>query len=167
MQSTFKDGLKVGFKGKGITPGIPAYVENGGIRTVGGLISNDNENKAFFGTALFVVKGDPSKFFVGTAATTGVNPVTPDQFRGILLNRPMVNQQFPGHADWVLNGSPADAIYQGSVWVEINGDPEVGDDVYANADGTLAATGGTKIDAVVKEKDPDTGLYLIYLDGNF
>lgn len=162
MQSTFENGLGVAFKGKGITPGIPGYVANGGIRTVGGIISKDNTNKAKFGLALFAEQDKPSEFRVGS------DGLTTALFRGILLNRPMVNEQFPGHADWVFNGSPADAIYQGSVWVEIEGEVKVGAKVYAKEDGTLSVSSAPNlsVNATVKEYDPDTGLYLIYLDGN-
>lgn len=156
MQTTFKDGLGVSFRGKITTPGMPAYVENGGIRTVGGLISNDNENEAKFGLALFAAPEKPGEFFVGkTAAAT--------LFRGILLNRPMVNEQFPGHADRVFNGTPADAIYQGSVWVEV-ADGKVGDKAYAAADGTISNAGTSAIGQIV-ESDPNTGLFLVHLDG--
>lgn len=156
MQTTFKDGLGVSFHGKITTPGMPAYVENGGIRTVGGLISNENTNDAKFGLALFASPDKPGEFFVGTTANATL-------FRGILLNRPMVNEQFPGHADKVFNGTPADAIYQGSVWVEVEG-AKVGDKVYAAADGTIANAGTDAIGQIV-ESDPNTGLFLVHLDG--
>lgn len=172
MQSTFANGLSVAFKGKGVTPGMPAYVENGGTRTVGGVISADNVNTAYFGYALFAVSTDPSKFFVGNAAVTiSGSSVTPGLFRGILLNRPMVNEQFPGHADYVFNQTPADAFYQGAIWVQIdeNDTPAVGDSVYSKSTGVLTttSTGNTAINAKVKEIDEDTGLVLIYLDGQF
>lgn len=168
MQSTFANGLSVAFKGKGITPGMPAYVANGGIRTLGGTIIDANVNTAYFGYALFAVSTAPSKFYVGNAT---VSSVTPDVFRGILLNRPMVNEQFPGHADYIFNGTPADAIYQGAVWVKLaSGDsPTVGDSVYAKTTGelTVSSSSTTAINAKVKEIDADTGLVLIYLDGQF
>lgn len=174
MQSTFKDGLNVSFKGKGITPGLPAYVENGGIRTVGGMISNDNENPAVFGTALFAVPAKPTEYFVGSAKVTRADKteVTPSLFVGILMNRPMVNEQFPGHSDRVLNGTPADAFYQGAIWVELDaeGTNAVGSKLYANDDGTLTtATPGetstsTSLNASVKAYDKDTGLYLVFFE---
>lgn len=173
MQTTFKEGLNVGFHGKIKTPGMPAYVENGGIRTVGGIIATENAEKAVFGRALFAVSGTPSKFFVGNAAVTiGGASKTPDLFRGILLNRPMVNEQFPGHSDYVFNDTPADAIYQGAVWVEVDGTPAVGVNVYAASDGTLTTVAGSgdtaavDINAKIVEEDKATGLYLIYLGGN-
>ena len=45
----------------------------------------------------------------------------------------------------------------------------IGDAVYATSTGSLTVTssGNTAINAVVKEFDPDTGLHLIYLDGQF
>ena len=70
MQSTFANGLNVSFKGKGVTPGMPAYVENGGTRTVGGIIAVENINTAYFGNAVFAVSTDPSKFFIGNHAVT-------------------------------------------------------------------------------------------------
>lgn len=171
MQSTFTNGLSVAFKGKEITPGIPAYVENGGTRTLGGIIGVDNVNKANFGKALFAVSTDPSKFYVGNAAVTiGGVSTTPNLFRGILLNRPMVNEQFPGHADFIFNETPADAFYQGAIWVKLDDvSVTIGDSVYSTSTGTLTVTssGNTAINAKVKERDPDTGLYLIYLDGQF
>ena len=172
MQSTFSNGLSVSFKGKGVTPGMPAYVENGGVRTVGGIVSVDNVNTAYFGYALFAVSTDPSKFFVGNAAVTiDGTSTTPGLFRGILLNRPMVNEQFPGHADYIFNETPADAFYQGSIWVKLaSGDsPAVGDSVYAKTTGelTVSSTSTTAINAKIKEIDDDTGLVLIYMDGQF
>lgn len=171
MQTTFSNGLSVSFKGKEVVPGFPAYVENGGTRTLGGIIGVENVNDAKFGSALFAVSSDPSKFYVGNAAVTisGVS-TTPDLFRGILLNRPMVNEQFPGHADKIFNQSPADAFYQGAIWVKIvDQSVTVGSAVYATSTGTLTvtSTGNTAINAVVKEYDPDTGLHMIYLDGQF
>lgn len=172
MQSTFTNGLSVSFKGKGVTPGMPAYVANGGTRTVGGIIAVENTNTAYFGNALFAVSTSPSKFYVGNKAVTisGVS-TTPDLFRGILLNRPMVNEQFPGHADYVFNETPADAFYQGAIWVKLDESdtPVVGDSVYSTDEGVITTTssGNTAINAKVKEIDADTGLVLIYLDGQF
>lgn len=172
MQTTFTNGLSVAFKGKGVTPGMPAYVENGGVRTVGGMIAAENVNTAYFGNAVFAVSTDPSKFFIGNAAVTiSGSSVTPNLFRGILLNRPMVNEQFPAHADYVLNQTPADAIYQGAIWVKIdeNDTPAVGDSVYSTSTGVLTTTssGNTAINAKIKEIDADTGLVLIFMDGQF
>jgi uncharacterized protein (UPF0210 family) len=47
--------------------------------------------------------------------------------------------------------------------------PAVGDSVYSTDKGVLTTTssGNTAINAKVKELDPDTGLVLIYLDGQF
>ena len=171
MQSTFANGLSVSFKGKGVTPGMPAYVENGGTRTIGGQISVNNENTAYFGHALFAVSTDPNNFFVGNKAVTiGGSSVTPDLFRGILLNRPMVREQFPGHADYVFNQTPADAFYQGAIWVKLaDSTVTVGSSVYSTDEGelTITSTSNTDIHAKVKEYDADTGLTLIYLDGQF
>lgn len=171
MQTTFANGLGVSFKGKEAVAGFPAYVENGGIRTVGGTIGVENVNTAYFGYALFAVSSAPSKFYVGNAAVTiSGSSTTPDLFRGILLNRPMFNEQFPAHADYALNQTPADAFYQGAIWVKIkDASVTVGDSVYATSTGelTVTATGNTAINAKVKEYDADTGLYMIYLDGQF
>lgn len=171
MQTTFTNGLSVSFKGKGITPGMPAYVANGGTRTLGGMIAAANENTAYFGRALFAVASAPSEFYVGNGTVgSGGSAVTPELFRGILLNRPMVNEQFPAHADYVLNQTPADAFYQGAIWVKLEDDsPAVGDKVYSDGEGklTVTSTSNTDIHAVVKELDKDTGLALIYLDGQF
>lgn len=171
MQTTFTNGLRIAFKGKEVTPGFPAYVENGGVRTLGGIIGVENVNAAKFGTALFAVSSAPSKFYVGNAAVTiGGVSTTPNLFRGILLNRPMVNEQFPGHADFILNQTPADAFYQGAIWVKLDDvSVTIGAAVYATSTGSLTVTssGNTAINAVVKEFDPDTGLHLIYLDGQF
>ena len=134
MQTTFTMGLGVSFFGKGITPGMPAHVANGGTRTIGGTIAVSNTNVAKFGCA-----------------------------------RNMVNQQMPAHADFILNETPADAFYQGAIYVEVAGTVAVGDSVYAKADGTLTnvSSGNTAIHGIVKEHDPSTDLYLVYLDGQF
>ena len=161
MQTTFTNGLGVSFFGKGITPGMPAHVANGGTRTIGGTIAKTNTNVAKFGCALFV---DPTKplslLLVQVSATL---------FRGILMNRNMVNQQMPAHADYILNETSADAFYQGAIYVEVDGTVAVGNAVYAKADGTLTnvSSGNTAINGIVKEFDAATGLYLVYFDGQF
>lgn len=173
MQTTFSNGLSPAFKGKEIVPGFPVYVANGGTRTLGGTIAAENTNVAYFGTAIFISSSlSPDKFFIGNAAVTvGGSSVTPDVFRGILLNRPMVNQQFPAHADYAFNQSPADAFFQGAIWVKLdeNDTPAIGNAVYAKSTGELTVTssGNTAINAVVKQFDKDTGLVQIYLDGQF
>ena len=161
MQTTFANGLSPSFYGKQIRSGVPAYDNNGGIRTVGGLIAASNTNPALFGCALFGTTADPDAFLVGGA--TGV-------FRGILMNRAYVNEQLPGHADRLLNGQPADAIYHGAVWVTLANatGAVVGATVYAFADGTLtcnsAATGAVAIPAKVKSIDTENKLYLIMVE---
>lgn len=162
MQTTFTNGLGVSFFGMGITPGMPAHVANGGTRTIGGTIANTNTNVAKFGCALFVNPTQPSKFFVGPTASATL-------FRGILMNRNMVNQQMPAHADYILNETPADAFYQGAIYVEVDGPFAVGNAVYAKADGSLTSvsSGNTAINGIVKDYDIGTGLYLVYFDGQF
>lgn len=162
MQTTFTKGLGVSFFGKGVTPGMPAYVANGGTRTIGGTISASNTNVAKFGCALFVDPSKPSEFIVGPTVSATL-------FRGILMNRNMVNQQMPGHADFVLNETPADAFYQGAIYVAIEGTVKVGDAVYAKTDGSLTnvSSSNTAINGIVKEYDPSTKLYLVYFDGQF
>ena len=85
------------------------------------------------------------------------------------MNRNMVNQQMPAHADFILNGTPADAFYQGAIYVEIEGTVKVGDAVYAKTDGSLTnvSSSNTAINGIVKEYDPSTNLYLVYFDGQF
>lgn len=162
MQTTFSNGLGVSFFGKGITPGMPAHVANGGTRTVGGTIDKSNTNIAKFGCALFVDPAKPSNFIVGPTVSAIL-------FRGILMNRNMVNQQMPAHADYILNETPADALYQGAIYVAIEGTVKVGDKVYAKSDGSLTnvESSNTAINGIVKEYDPSTNLYLVYFDGQF
>lgn len=162
MQTTFTKGLGVSFFGKGVTPGMPAHVANGGTRTIGGTIAASNTNVAKFGCALFVDPAKPSEFIVGPKGSATL-------FRGILMNRNMVNQQMPAHADFILNETPADAFYQGAIYVEIEGTVKVGDAVYAKADGSLTnvSSSNTAINGIVKEYDPSTDLYLVYFDGQF
>ena len=162
MQTTFSNGLGVSFFGKGISPGMPAHVANGGTRTIGGTIDKSNTNIAKFGCALFVDPAKPSNFIVGPTVSATL-------FRGILMNRNMVNQQMPAHADYILNETPADALYQGAIYVEIEGTVKVGDAVYAKTDGSLTnvSSSNTAINGIVKEYDPSTKLYLVYFDGQF
>lgn len=162
MQTTFSNGLGVSFFGKGVTPGMPAHVANGGTRTIGGTIDKSNTNIAKFGCALFVNPAKPSNFIVGPTVSATL-------FRGILMNRNMVNQQMPAHADYILNETPADAFYQGAIYVAIEGTVKVGDKVYAKADGSLTnvSSSNTAINGIVKEYDPSTNLYLVYFDGQF
>lgn len=141
---------------------MPAHVANGGTRTIGGTIAASNTNVAKFGCALFVDPTKPSEFIVGPTGSATL-------FRGILMNRNMVNQQMPAHADFVLNETPADAFYQGAIYVAIEGTVKVGDAVYAKADGSLTnvSSSNTAINGIVKEYDPSTDLYLVYFDGQF
>ena len=100
-----------------------------------------------------------------------VHQLTPGLFRGILLIALMVNEQFPGHADYVFNQTPADAFYQGAIWVKLdeNDTPAVGDSVYSTDEGvlTVTSTGNTAINAKVKELDPTQVCTYLYLDGQF
>ena len=81
MQTTFSNGLGVSFFGKGVTPGMPAHVANGGTRTIGGTIDKSNTNIAKFGCALFVDPAKPSNFIVGPTVSATL-------FRGILMRSP-------------------------------------------------------------------------------
>lgn len=160
MQTTFANGLSPSFYGKQIRSGVPAYDNNGGIRTVGGLISASNTEKAYFGRAVFATTADPDAFLIGGASGR--------VFRGVLLNRNYVNEQLPCHADFLLNGQPADAVYHGALWIkfaDLTG-VVVGADLYSTSDGTITvtSTGNTQIPAKVKSIDTENKLVLIMIE---
>lgn len=160
MVTTFAGGLNPSFYGAQIRSGVPAYDNNGNVRTVGGFISASNTNPALFGTALYAAPAKPNEFYVGPTAAATV-------FRGILLNRFAVNEQSPAHADRLLNTQPADAIYEGAVWVTVDSYATaiVGGTVTADTDGTLkvAAAGATGALATIVDKDDRTERVLIRL----
>lgn len=161
MQTTFANGLGFSFYGKANRSGVPAYDNNGNIRTVGGYISEDNTVEAKFGVALFATTDKPNAFIVGKSVNS------PTVFRGILMNSYRVNENLPAHADHLLNTQPADAIYEGAVWVALNdfADATVGASVNAlDADGTLQVATGTDIGAKIVELDSQAQLALIHFE---
>lgn len=155
MQTTFSGGLNPSFYGKQLRSGIPAYDNNGGIRTVGGYISNNNTNDVPFGSPLFVTAAAPNAFL-------GVPPASNPIFAGFLLNRNFVNEYSPAHAGHLLNGEPADALYHGALWLEVPSglSAAVGSKLYADTStGALTLTSASNIDlkATVKEITAESG----------
>lgn len=149
MQTTFANGLNPSFYGKQLRSGVPAYDNNGGIRTVGGYISNTNTADIPFGSPLFVAASAPNAFL-------GVPPVSDPIFVGFLLNRNFVNEYSPAHADHLLNNSPADALYHGAIWIKVPQglSPTVGASLYADATtGALTLTSASNIDLKAKVKE--------------
>ena len=162
MQTTFSGGLNPSFYGKQLRSGVPAYDNNGGIRTVGGFISNSNSNDVPFGTPLFVAAATPNAFM-------GVyNVSTAPLFAGWLLNRNFVNEYSPAHADHLLNGQPADALYHGAIWIKVPEGltPAVGGKIYVDAStGALTTTSTSNIDlkSTVKEITNESGVKYMLL----
>lgn len=157
MQTTFSNGLNPSFYGKQLRSGVPAYDNNSGIRTVGGYISDSNSADVKFGTPLFAATSKPNAFL-------GVyNASTSPLFVGYLLNRNFTNEYSPAHADFLLNGQPADALYHGAIWLVVPAGltPAVGDKLYIDAsDGTtLTTTSTSNIDlkSTVKEITTESG----------
>ena len=149
MQTTFANGLNPSFYGKQLRSGVPAYDNNGGIRTVGGYISNSNTADIPFGSPLFMTAAAPNAFLK-------TPPVSNPLFAGFLLNRNFVNEYSPAHADHLLNGEPADALYHGAIWLEVpNGlSAAVGSALYADATtGALTLTSSSNIDLKSKVKE--------------
>ena len=162
MQTTFSGGLNPSFYGKQLRSGVPAYDNNGGIRTVGGFISDSNSSDVKFGTPLFVAAASPNAFMGAYNASTA--PL----FRGWLLNRNFVNEYSPAHADYLLNGQPADALYHGAIWIVVpNGlTVAVGDKIYVDAStGALTTTSTSNIDthSTVKEVTDESGVKYMLL----
>lgn len=156
MQTTFSGGLNPSFYGKQIRSGVPAYDNNGGIRTVGGYISNSNTSDVKFGTPLFAATTTPNAFMGAYNASTA--PV----FVGWLMNRNFVNEYSPAHADFLLNGTPADALYHGAIWitVPVGLSPTIGSKLYVDAStGALTLTSTSNIDlkSTVKEIVQESG----------
>lgn len=158
MQTTFSSGLNPSFYGKQLRSGVPAYDNNSGIRTVGGYISTDNTADVLFGTPLFVDPSTPNAFM-------GIYDVSDSPlFVGYLLNRNFTNEYSPAHADHLLNGQPADAVYHGAIWLEVPSGltVAVGDKLYIDAsDGvTLTTTSTSNIDlkSTVKEITTESGV---------
>lgn len=155
MRTTFSGGLNPSFYGKQLRSGVPAYDNNGGIRTVGGYISNNNPDAIPFGNPLFVTAAAPNAFL-------GVPPASNPIFAGFLLNRNFVNEYSPAHADHLLIGEPADALYHGALWLKVPSglSVTVGSKLYANAStGALTLTSASSIDlkATVKEITAEAG----------
>lgn len=149
MQTTFANGLNPSFYGKQIRSGVPAYDNNGGIRTVGGYISNTNTDDIPFGSPLFIAASAPNAFLK-------TPPVSNPLFAGFLLNRNFVNEYSPAHADHLLNGEPADALYHGAIWLTVPAglSPTVGASLYADAStGALTLTSSSNIDLKAKVKE--------------
>lgn len=157
MQTTFSAGLSPSFYGKQPRSGVPARVENGDIRTVGGFIASANTNEAKFGYALYAAPAKPEQFFVGATASATL-------FRGILLNQNYVNEQLPAHADHLLNNQPAAAVYEGTLWVTVAdfANTPVGSKIGADTDGSLKVVSSGEFGTVV-ERDEDTQRVALYL----
>lgn len=160
MQSNMTLGFN--FYGQQNRSGVPAYNNNGSIHTVGGIISDDNTVTAYFGRAVFTTTSAPHDFVMGKSVNT------PTVFRGVLMNSYRVNENLPAHRDYLLNTQPADAIYDGDVWVALKDieDATVGADVYSvDATGELqvASTSATKIPAKIIQIDTQCSLVLIHI----
>jgi hypothetical protein len=156
MQTTFSGGLNPSFYGKQIRSGVPAYDNNGGIRTVGGYISTSNSADVKFGTPLFANTTTPNAFMGAYNASTA--PL----FVGWLINRSFVNEYSPAHADFLLNGTPADALYHGAIWITVPAglNPTVGAKLYVDASTgalTLTSTSNIDIKSTVKEIVQESG----------
>jgi hypothetical protein len=155
MQTTFSGGLNPSFYGKQLRSGVPAYDNNGGIRSVGGFISSSNTAVAYFGSPVFVDPSAPSAFMMVPSGSA-------NKFRGWLVNRNFVNEYSPAHADHLLNNQPADALYHGAIWIKVpvGLTVAVGDALYADAStGALTKTSTSNIDlkSVVKEVTVESG----------
>ena len=73
-----------------------------------------------------------------------------------MLNRNFVNEYSPAHADHLLNGEPADALYHGAIWLEVPAglSAAVGSALYADATtGALTLTSTSNIDLKAKVKE--------------
>lgn len=111
MQSNIpSDNLTVGFLGTVLANGVPAHVQSGQWpgQSIGGIISADNTEVAYFGR---VVSSDPAKdklFLVGWAPGLVV--------RGPLLNRQGIRENEPAKPDYILNEQSADAVVKGPLW---------------------------------------------------
>ena len=156
MQTTFANGLNPAFYGKQIRSGVPAYDNNGGIRTIGGFISKNNTENVKFGTPLFAASATPNAFM------GKYNVSTAPLFRGWLLNRNFVNEYAPAHADYLLNNQPADVLYHGAIWITVPEGltPTIGAALYVDAStGELTTTSTSNIDlkSVIKEVTEESG----------
>lgn len=156
MQTTFANGLNPAFYGKQIRSGVPAYDNNGGIRTLGGFISDSNTDSVKFGTPIFAAAATPNAFM------GKYNGSTAPLFRGWLLNRNFVNEYSPAHADYLLNGQPADVLYHGAIWITVPEGltPTVGAALYVDSStGELTTTASSNIDlhSVIKEVTAESG----------
>lgn len=163
MNSSMPDMTISGY-GTANRAGVPAYDNNGGVRTVGGYVSNDNTLPAKFGLAMYATAQATDALIVGKSQNN------PTIFKGILMNRQSVNQQSPAHAEYLINGMVGDCIYHGGVWVKITtGNATIGSAVFSVDDtgeiGAGTAQGGQTAIAGAKivSHDASTGLSLIYI----
>jgi hypothetical protein len=125
MQSNMT--LAVGFKGKAKLNGVAMYDNNGGLRSVGGIIDVDNTVVAKFGLAVFSAVATSDQFVIGKSVA-----MTTPKYRGVLLANNGILANMPSRPDSYLNGTPATAVYHGALWF---------DDIKRE-DGTTAAAIG-------------------------
>ena len=105
--------LAVGFKGAVKMNGVAMYDNNGGLRTVGGIIDNDNTLDAKFGLAVFSDTASPDQFIIGKSVAMGTA-----KYRGILLGNNGYRTNMPARANQYLRGTPATAVYHGALWFD-------------------------------------------------
>ena len=119
--------LTVAFKGGQKMNGVAMYDNNSGIRTIGGIVSDDNTLDAEFGLAVFAPAASIADLIVGKSVT-----MTSPIFRGLLLGNSGIRENMPARASSYLRGSPATAVYFGALWY----------DTIVREDGTTAAAVG-------------------------
>lgn len=101
---------QVYFKGSGIPNGIPVYLPNDGLFTLGGYqSSSDTGGSAYFGNLMSSNPSDPDgAMYVGIPS--GYVP------RGIVLYDAGVAQNDPAKNNYMLQGAPLTVVFRGAIW---------------------------------------------------
>jgi hypothetical protein len=166
---TFTD---VQFKGQINMNGVPIFNHDGAPFTVGGYISTDNTETAYFGRVVSADASTPREYLLGV---TGDDIVI-----GILQNDYAIRENSPFKADYLLAGLPATVIFFGMLWLgswthagtSTRTTPQRGDVViFKNTTGqieflpklTAVPSGYTVLDASVMDYDADTNKVLLFM----
>jgi hypothetical protein len=162
----------VGFKGEIAPNGVPVFNHDGAPFTVGGYISSDNTEVAYFGRVVSATAAAPRTYLMGIA---GVQKVV-----GILQNDYATQENSPFKANYLLPTLPATAIFFGMCWLSswthagtgthttpVRGDVVIFKDTTGQIEFlpvlTAVPSGYTILDASVMEYDADTNGVLLFM----
>jgi hypothetical protein len=160
------------FKGQINMSGVPIFNHDGAPFTVGGYISEDNTETAYFGRVVSSLDASPRAFLLGISGS--------QKIVGILQNDYAINSSSPFKANYILPKLPATAIFFGLLWLGewtyagtgTHETPLRGDVViFKNDTGqieflpplTAVPSGYSLLDASVMDYDSDTNKVLLFM----